>query len=298
VQLGMVGLGRMGAGMSQRLLQGGHQVTVYDRSTQAVQALAGKGATPNSSLQDLGQKLKSPRVIWLMIPSGPPIDDTIQQLQGSLSPGDVIIDGGNSNYRDSIRRAETLQTQQIEFLDAGVSGGVWGLKEGFCLMVGGKESVFKQVEPIFKSLAPADGYAYVGPSGAGHYSKMVHNGIEYSLLQGYAEGFEILKASPFAFDLHQLSALWNHGSVIRSWILELAESAFQRDPELTHIRGYVEDTGEGRWTLDEAIQHAVPAPALAMSLFMRFRSRQDDSFAAKVLAALRNEFGGHAVKTE
>jgi 6-phosphogluconate dehydrogenase len=294
----MVGLGRMGAGMSQRLLQGGHQVTVYDRSAQAVQALAGKGATPNSSLQDLGQKLKSPRVIWLMIPSGPPIDDTIQQLQGSLSPGDVIIDGGNSNYRDSIRRAETLQTQQIEFLDAGVSGGVWGLKEGFCLMVGGKEGVFKQVEPIFKSLAPPDGYAYVGPSGAGHYSKMVHNGIEYSLLQGYAEGFEILKASPFAFDLHQLSALWNHGSVIRSWILELAESAFQRDPELTHIRGYVEDTGEGRWTLDEAIQNAVPAPALAMSLFMRFRSRQDDSFAAKVLAALRNEFGGHAVKTE
>jgi 6-phosphogluconate dehydrogenase len=298
VQLGMVGLGRMGTGMSQRLLQGGHQVTVYDRSAQAVQALAGKGATPNSSLQELGQKLKPPRVVWLMIPSGPPIDDTIQQLQGSLSPGDVIVDGGNSNYRDSIRRAETLQTQQIEFLDAGVSGGVWGLKEGFCLMVGGKESVFKQVEPIFKSLAPANGYAYVGPSGAGHYSKMVHNGIEYSLLQGYAEGFEILKASPFAFDLHQLSALWNHGSVIRSWILELAESAFQRDPELAHIRGYVEDTGEGRWTLDEAIQNAVPAPALAMSLFMRFRSRQDDSFAAKVLAALRNEFGGHAVKTE
>ena len=288
----------MGAGMSQRLLQGGHQVAVYDRSPAAMQALAGKGATPSGTLQDLGQKLKAPRVLWLMIPSGPPIDDTIQQLQGTLSPGDVIVDGGNSNYRDSVRRAETLHSQQIEFLDAGVSGGVWGLKEGFCLMVGGKEAVFKQIEPIFKTLAPPGGYAYVGPAGAGHYSKMVHNGIEYSLMQGYAEGFEILKASPYDFDLHRLAALWNHGSVIRSWLLELAESAFDEDPDLSRIRGFVEDTGEGRWTLDEAIEHAVPAPALAMSVFMRFRSRQDDSFAAKVLAALRNEFGGHAVKTE
>lgn len=298
MQLGMIGLGRMGAGMSQRLLQGGHQVTVYDRSKDAMQALAGKGATANNSLQDLGQRLKPPRIVWLMIPSGPPIDDTIQQLQGNLSPGDIVIDGGNSNFHDSVRRSQALQTQQIEFLDVGVSGGVWGLKEGFCLMIGGKEAVFKQVEPIFKSLAPAEGYAYVGPAGAGHYSKMVHNGIEYSLLQGYAEGFEILKASPYDYDLRQLSSLWNHGSVIRSWLLELAEAAFQRDPNLDHIRGYVEDTGEGRWTLDEAVEHAVPAPALAMSLFMRFRSRQDDSFAGKVLAALRNEFGGHAVKTE
>jgi len=288
----------MGAGMSQRLLQGGHQVAVYDRSPAAMQALAGKGATPSGTLQDLGQKLKAPRVLWLMIPSGPPIDDTIQQLQGTLSPGDVIVDGGNSNYRDSVRRAETLHSQQIEFLDAGVSGGVWGLKEGFCLMVGGKEAVFKQIEPIFKTLAPPGGYAYVGPAGAGHYSKMVHNGIEYSLMQGYAEGFEILKASPYDFDLHRLAALWNHGSVIRSLLLELAESAFDEDPDLSRIRGFVGDTGEGRWTLDEAIEHAVPAPALAMSVFMRFRSRQDDSFAAKVLAALRNEFGGHAVKTE
>jgi 6-phosphogluconate dehydrogenase len=298
LQLGMIGLGRMGSGMTQRLLQGGHQVLVFDRSDEAMQAIASKGAKKSSSLQDLGQKLKAPRIVWLMIPSGPPIDDTIQQLQGTLSPGDIIVDGGNSNYRDSVRRAERLQTQQIEFLDAGVSGGVWGLKEGFCLMIGGKEPVFKQLEPIFKTLAPSEGYAYVGPSGAGHYSKMVHNGIEYSLLQGYAEGFEVLKASPYEFDLRQLSALWNHGSVIRSWLLELAESAFSRDPQLSHIRGYVEDTGEGRWTLEEAIDHAVPAPALAMSLFMRFRSRQDDSFAAKVLAALRNEFGGHAVKTE
>jgi 6-phosphogluconate dehydrogenase len=294
----MIGLGRMGAGMTQRLLQGNHQVVVYDRSADIVQGLSAKGATPSSSLQDLGQKLKSPRVIWMMIPSGAPIDDTIQQLQGTLSPGDVIIDGGNSNFHDSVRRAEALQTQQIEFLDAGVSGGVWGLKVGFCLMVGGKEPVFKQVEPIFKTLAPEGGYAYVGPSGAGHYSKMVHNGIEYSMLQAYAEGFEILKASPYSYDLEKLSALWNRGSVIRSWLLELAEAAFQRDPNMSHIKGYVEDTGEGRWTLLEAIENAVPAPALAMSLFMRFRSRQDDSFAAKVLAALRNEFGGHAVKAE
>jgi 6-phosphogluconate dehydrogenase len=298
MQIGMIGLGRMGTGMTQRLLQGGHQVMVYDRSPDAVAGIAGKGAAATSSLEDLGQKLKAPRIFWLMIPAGAPVDDTIQRLSATLSPGDVIIDGGNSNYKDSIRRAEALRSQQIEFLDAGVSGGVWGLKVGFCLMVGGKEAVFKQVEPIFKTLAPPDGYAYVGTNGAGHYSKMVHNGIEYSMLQAYAEGFEILKASPFTFDLVQLSRLWNHGSVIRSWLLELAQAAFERDPELAHIKGYVDDSGEGRWTLQEAIDHAVPAPALAMSLFMRFRSRQDDSFSAKVLAALRNEFGGHPLKSE
>lgn len=298
MQLGMIGLGRMGAGMTQRLLQGDHQVMVYDRSPDAVASVAGKGATPTISLEDLGQKLKAPRIFWLMIPAGAPVDDTIQRLSATLSPGDVIIDGGNSNYKDSIRRAEELRSKQIEFLDAGVSGGVWGLTVGFCLMVGGNQAVFKQAEPIFKTLAPPDGYAYVGPVGAGHYSKMVHNGIEYSMLQSYAEGFEILKASPFEFDLVQLSRLWNHGSVIRSWLLELAQAAFERDPQLAHIRGYVEDSGEGRWTLQEAIDHAVPAPALAMSLFMRFRSRQDDSFSAKVLAALRNEFGGHPVKAE
>jgi 6-phosphogluconate dehydrogenase len=233
-----------------------------------------------------------------MIPAGAPVDDTIQRLQDTVSQGDVIIDGGNSNYKDSIRRAEDLRTKQIEFLDVGVSGGIWGLNVGFNLMVGGNQAVFKQVEPIFRTLAPPDGYAYVGPSGAGHYSKMVHNGIEYSMLQAYAEGFEILRASSFGFDLAQLARLWNHGSVIRSWLLELAQAAFERDPELAKIRGWVEDSGEGRWTLEEAIDHAVPAPALALSLFMRFRSRQDDSFSAKVLAALRNEFGGHPVKTE
>ena len=298
MQLGLIGLGRMGSGMTLRLLQGGHQVMVYDRVAAAGAALAGKGATVTGSLEDLGQKLKAPRILWLMIPAGPPVDDTIQRLSGTLSPGDIIIDGGNSNYKDSIRRAETLRSQQIEFLDVGVSGGIWGLKVGFNLMVGGNQAVFKQAEPIFQTLAPADGYAYVGSSGAGHYAKMVHNGIEYSMLQSYAEGFEILKAAPFGFDLAQLARLWNHGSVIRSWLLELAQNAFERDPELSRIRGYVEDSGEGRWTLEEAIDHAVPAPALAMSLFMRYRSRQDDSFSAKVLAALRNEFGGHRVKAE
>jgi 6-phosphogluconate dehydrogenase len=298
MQLGLIGLGRMGSGMTLRLLQGGHGVTVYDRVPEAGAALAGKGATVTSSLEDLGQKLKAPRLLWLMIPAGPPVDDAIQGLSGTLSPGDIIVDGGNSNYKDSIRRAETLRSQQIEFLDVGVSGGIWGLKVGFNLMIGGNQAVFKQVEPIFQTLAPADGYAYVGPSGAGHYAKMVHNGIEYSMLQSYAEGFEILKAAPFGFDLAQLARLWNHGSVIRSWLLELAQNAFERDPELAHIKGYVEDSGEGRWTLEEALEHAVPAPALAMSLFMRYRSRQDDSFGAKVLAALRNEFGGHPVKAE
>jgi 6-phosphogluconate dehydrogenase len=298
MQLGMIGLGRMGSGMTVRLLQGGHQVVVFDRTADAIAALTGKGATGASSLEDLGQKLKAPRIFWLMIPAGAPIDDTIQRLSAVLSPGDIIVDGGNSNYKDSMRRAETLRTQQVEFLDCGTSGGIWGLKVGFNLMVGGNEAVFKQVDPIFRTLAPPDGYAYVGPSGAGHYAKMVHNGIEYSMLQSYAEGFEILKAAPFGFDLIQLTRLWNHGSVIRSWLLELAEDAFERDPDLAHIKGYVEDSGEGRWTLDEALDHAVPAPALAMSLFMRYRSRQDDSFSAKVLAALRNEFGGHPVRTE
>jgi 6-phosphogluconate dehydrogenase len=298
MQLGLIGLGRMGSGMTLRLLQGGHQVIVYDRVPEAGAALAGKGATVSGSLEDLGQKLKAPRAVWLMIPAGAPVDDAIQRLSGTLSPGDIIIDGGNSNYKDSIRRAEALRSQQIEFLDVGVSGGIWGLKVGFNLMAGGNQAVFKQVEPIFQTLAPPDGYAYVGPSGAGHYSKMVHNGIEYSMLQGYAEGFELLKAAPFGFDLLQLARLWNHGSVIRSWLLELAQAAFERDPGLAHIRGYVEDSGEGRWTLQDAIDHAVPAPALAMSLFMRFRSRQDDSFSDKVIAALRNEFGGHPVKAE
>ena len=298
MQLGMIGLGRMGAGMSQRLLLGGHQVVVFDRSMDAVNALAQKGAVASSSLEDMGQKLKAPRVFWMMIPAGAPIDDTIQRLQGVAQPGDVIIDGGNSNYKDSVRRGTALATRQIEFLDAGVSGGIWGLEVGFCLMVGGKQAVFTQVEPILKTLAPEAGYAYVGPLGAGHYSKMVHNGIEYGMMEAYGEGFEILQKSGYAFDMRQLAALWNHGSVVRSWLLELAELAFRKDPGLTGIQGYVEDSGEGRWTIQEAIDHAVPAPALALSLFARFRSREQDTFRDKVLAALRNEFGGHPVRTE
>jgi 6-phosphogluconate dehydrogenase len=298
MQLGMVGLGRMGSGMTLRLLQGGHQVVVFDHHPESIAALGKKGATGAANLEELGQTMNAPRVIWLMIPAGAPVDDTIQRLQSVLSPGDVIIDGGNSHYKDSIRRAEDLRSKQIEFLDVGVSGGIWGLEVGFCLMAGGNQAVFQQVEPILKTLAPPAGYAHVGPTGAGHYAKMVHNGIEYSMLQGYAEGFEILKASPFGFNLAQLSSLWNHGSVIRSWLLELAQDAFQKDPELSKIRGWVEDSGEGRWTMEEALERAVPVPALAISLFMRYRSRQDDSFSAKVLAALRNEFGGHPVKPE
>jgi 6-phosphogluconate dehydrogenase len=298
MQLGMIGLGRMGSNMTLRLLQGGHQVVAYDRNPAAVKALAEKGAVESASLEEMGQKLKPPRIFWLMIPAGPPVDDTIQSLQASLSQGDLVIDGGNSNYKDSIRRSEDLRSRQVDFLDVGVSGGVWGLKVGFCLMIGGSETVFKQVEPIFKTLAPPNGYACVGPSGAGHYSKMVHNGIEYSMMQGYAEGFEILKASPYKYDLVQLATLWNQGSVIRSWLLELAQDVFERDPQLSRLKGYVEDSGEGRWTLEEALEHDVPMPALGMSVFMRFRSRQEDSFSAKVIAALRNEFGGHPVKPQ
>jgi 6-phosphogluconate dehydrogenase len=298
MQLGMIGLGRMGAGMTQRLLQGGHQVVVYDRSADAIKGVAQKGALASDSLEDMGGQLKPPRLFWLMIPAGAPVDDTIQRLQGSLSPGDVIVDGGNSNYKDSVRRAEDLRSKQVEFLDVGVSGGVWGLKVGFCLMAGGSEATFTFAEPIFKTLAPEDGYAYVGPSGAGHYAKMVHNAMEYGIMQAYAEGFEILKASQYPFAMPQLAKLWNHGSVIRSWLLELTQAAFERDPELRGIKGWVEDSGEGRWTLQEAIDHAVPAPSIASSLFVRFRSRQEDTFTAKVLAALRNEFGGHPIKPE
>jgi 6-phosphogluconate dehydrogenase len=298
MQLGMIGLGRMGAGMTRRLLKGGHQVVVFDRSADAIKGLVAEGAVGSSSLEDMGGKLRAPRVYWLMIPAGPPVDDTLQRLSSVLSPGDVVIDGGNSNYKDSVRRGEGLATRQIEFLDAGVSGGIWGLTVGFCIMVGGKESVFHQVEPIFKTLAPESGYAYVGPLGAGHYSKMVHNGIEYGLMEAYGEGFEILQKSGYPYDLLQLARLWNHGSVIRSWLLELAEAALGKDPGLEHIEGYVEDSGEGRWTLQEAIDHAVPTPALASSLFVRFRSRETDTFRDKMLAALRNEFGGHPVKAE
>ena len=289
MQIGMVGLGRMGAGMSERLRRGGHDVIGYDRDPAVSQA---------SSLDDLVGRLSPPRAVWTMVPSGEPTEQAIVALSGLLSGGDTVIDGGNSNFRDSIRRANALADQGIEFLDAGTSGGIWGLEEGFCLMVGGTENAFRRLEPVLKTLAPEDGYAHVGPSGSGHFVKMVHNGIEYGLLQAYAEGFEILRGSKLfsELDLHQISEVWRHGSVVRSWLLDLAEKALAADPQLSKIEDYVEDSGEGRWTVLEAIEEDVPAPLTALSLFARFASRQDSSFAMKMIAALRHEFGGHAVK--
>jgi len=296
MELGMIGLGRMGANMTERLVMGGHRVISFDRSAEAIQRVVDIGAVGAHSLADFVKQLSLPRAIWLMVPSGDPVDQTIEQLLASLSKGDILIDGGNSNYKDSIRRAEKLKQQSMHFVDAGTSGGIWGLKNGYCLMVGGEKEIVERLGPIFTTLAPKDGYLHVGPNGAGHFVKMIHNGIEYGMLQAYGEGFELLKASRFDLDLEKISHLWNQGSVVRSWLLELAESAFEKDPKLTLIKGYVEDSGEGRWTVEEAIERSVPAPVLMLSLFARFASRQEDSFAAKVIAALRNEFGGHAVK--
>jgi len=298
MELGLVGLGRMGANMTQRLLSGGHSVVVFDRNPEAVKTSAQAGATGSEGLEGLVGKLSAPRAVWLMVPSGDPVTQTIEALIPLLSPGDVIIDGGNSHYKDSAARAEMLREKGIQFIDCGTSGGIWGLTVGYCLMVGGEEEAFRRLEPIFRTLAPVDGYAHVGPSGAGHFVKMIHNGIEYGMLEAYAEGFELLHASTYALDLARISSLWNRGSVVRSWLLELAERALASDPELSAIRGYVEDSGEGRWTILEAIERSVPAPVLAESLFARFRSRQDESFGAKVIAALRQEFGGHAVKPQ
>jgi len=298
MELGMIGLGRMGANMTERLLRDGHRVISYDRSLEAIQRVVDIGAMGSRSLADFVKQLSPPRAIWLMVPAGDPVDQTIEQLLPQLSKGDVFIDGGNSNYKDSIRRAEKLKQQGLHFVDAGTSGGIWGLKVGYCMMIGGENETVARLESIFKTLAPADGFLHVGPCGAGHFVKMIHNGIEYGMLQAYGEGFELLKASQFDLDLEKISHLWNQGSVVRSWLLELCESAFARDPELASIKGYVEDSGEGRWMVEEAIEKSVPAPVLMLSLFARFASRQEDSFSAKVIAALRNEFGGHAVKKE
>src|SRR6202790_5586969 len=298
MQLAMIGLGRMGANMTTRLIRGGHAVVAYDRDAGAVQRSVADGAAGAASLQDLGSKLSAPRTVWIMVPAGEPTDSTITDLLGILQPGDVIIDGGNSKWTDSKQRYLRCKDKGVSFVDAGTSGGVWGLANGYCLMVGGDEDAVKRVEPIFLTLAPKDGYAYVGPSGAGHFSKMVHNGIEYGMLAAYGEGFEILEKSEFTYDLHQLAELWLHGSVVRSWLLELAELAFKEDPMLKDIRGYVENSGEGRWTVQAAIDENVPAPVITMSLLSRFVSRQEESFSAKVIAALRNQFGGHAVKRE
>jgi 6-phosphogluconate dehydrogenase len=299
MQLAMIGLGRMGGNMVQRLLQGGHEVVVFDRSAEAVKAHVELGAHGAKDLRDLCGQLRAPRVVWVMVPAGAAVEGAIEHLLHGLSKGDIIIDGGNSNFRDSIRRAAALKERGLELIDAGTSGGIWGLTVGYCLMVGASPDAFKQCEPIFKTLAPPDGYAHVGPPGSGHYVKMIHNGIEYGMLQAYAEGYEILHASKdFKLDLHQIAAVWNRGSVVRSWLNELAERAFAKEPELAALKGYVEDSGEGRWTVQEAIDLDVPAPVITLSLLARFRSRQGDSFGAKVIAALRNEFGGHAVKTQ
>jgi 6-phosphogluconate dehydrogenase len=285
--------------MVQRLLQGGHEVVVFDRSADAVKTHVGFGAHGAKDLADVCARLRAPRVVWVMVPAGSAVEGTIEQLLPGLSKGDIIIDGGNSNYKDSIRRAADLQKRGFEFIDAGTSGGIWGLTVGYCLMIGASPTAFKQCEPIFKTLAPPEGYAHVGPPGSGHYVKMIHNGIEYGMLQAYAEGYEILHASKdFKLDLRQISAVWNRGSVVRSWLNELAERAFAKDTELSALKGYVEDSGEGRWTVQEAIDLDVPAPVITLSLLARFRSRQSDSFGAKVIAALRNEFGGHAVKKQ
>ena len=287
MNLGMVGLGRMGANMTERLREHGHTVETYARTNPERTA---------NSLVELASKLPQPRVVWLMIPAGDPTENAFQTLLGLLEDGDVIVDGGNSNFRDSQRRAAEAKRKGVYFLDTGVSGGVWGLTEGYCIMVGGEAAAFQQAEPIFKTLAPKDGYAHVGPSGAGHFVKMVHNGIEYGMMQSLAEGFEIMQASELPVNLHKVAALWQHGSVVRSWLLDLLVLALHDDPGLEKIRGYVEDSGEGRWTVFEAINESVPAPAITLSLFARFASRQDESFAAKVNAALRNQFGGHAVR--
>ena len=298
MQLAMIGLGRMGGNMVKRLRQGGHEVVVYDRSADVVKTHVAEGVRGAKDLADVARQLVPRRVVWVMVPAGA-VESTIEQLMPHLSRGDIVIDGGNSNFRDSLRRAEALNAQGIEFLDVGTSGGVWGLTAGYCLMIGASPAAFEHCEPIFQALAPRDGYAHVGPSGAGHYVKMVHNGIEYGLLQAYAEGYEILHASKdFTLQLGQIAKLWNHGSVVRSWLNELAEKALSRDGELSAIRGYVEDSGEGRWTVEEAIRLDVPAPVITLSLLTRLRSRQEESFGAKVIAALRNEFGGHAVQTK
>ena len=295
MDLGMIGLGRMGTGMSRRLLRGGHRVVAYDRDPEAVKGVADDGAATSASLEALAGELSPPRTLWLMVPAGQPTESNVTALSELLEAGDLVIDGGNSNFHDSVRRAESLAAKGIQFLDCGTSGGIWGEREGFCLMVGGPKEAFDRVEPIFAALAAEGGYAHVGPSGAGHYVKMVHNGVEYALLQGYAEGFEILHASDYPLDLHQISEVWRHGSVVRSWLLDLAAAAYQRDPELSALTGWVEDSGEGRWTVQEAMDKDVPAPVINLSLLMRIRSRQQDSYSAKVIAALRNEFGGHPI---
>jgi 6-phosphogluconate dehydrogenase len=295
MELGIVGLGRMGMNMARRLLKGGHRVVAYNRTWDKTRALEREGGVGVRSLEELAQRLEHRRVVWLMLPAGSIVDEFLEKLSGILEPGDLIVDGGNTHYKDDLPRAQFLATRGIEFMDVGVSGGIWGLERGYCLMVGGKEEDFRFLEPIFRSLSCENGYLYCGPTGAGHFVKMVHNGIEYGLMQAYAEGFSLLASSEYPLDLRKVARLWNTGSVVRSWLLELLHEALKRDPTLETIRGYVEDSGEGRWMVQEATEKAVPLPVIAAALFQRFRSRQEDSFSDRVVAALRREFGGHEV---
>ncbi len=298
MKVGFVGFGRMGGNMVTRLVGRGHQAVVYARRPEVLAEVKAKGASPASSLEDLVGQLAPPRVVWVMVPAGEATEQNITALAPLLSRGDILVDGGNSFFKDSIRRAEMARARGLHFIDAGTSGGIWGLQVGYCMMVGGDPEPVRIVEPIFRDLAPEGGYMHVGPNGAGHFVKMVHNGIEYGMLQAYAEGFAVLHASRFGLDLRAISALWNHGSVVRSWLLELAERAFSDDPQMEKIRGYVEDSGEGRWTVQTAIEHDVPAPVITLSLLQRLRSREEENFGDKVIAALRNQFGGHAVRPE
>jgi len=300
MQIGFVGLGRMGGNMVHRILRDSdNEVVAWDPGAEAVATAVGNGATGGDSLEDMVSKLEKPRAVWIMVPSGPPTQQTIEQLIEALDEGDMIVDGGNSRWTDSKRDAEKAAAQGIEFVDVGTSGGIWGLEVGYCMMVGGSEAAVQRLAPILDVLAPPDGWGHMGPSGSGHYVKMVHNGIEYGLMQAYGEGFEILHASEYDLDLHDIARVWGQGSVVRSWLLELTERAFEQNGnDLEHIRGYVEDSGEGRWTVADAIDHNVPAPVITLSLLARFTSRQEESYSAKVTAALRNQFGGHAIKSE
>ncbi|MCC7104892.1 MAG: decarboxylating 6-phosphogluconate dehydrogenase [Chloroflexi bacterium] len=300
MRLGFAGLGRMGYNMATRLARGGHEVIAWNRTTATAQRLAGEepNVTAVASIKELVTQLRAPRAVWVMVPSGRVTDEIIQEVAELLEPGDTIVDGGNSYFRDTLRRAAELEPRGISFVDEGTSGGIWGLQNGYCLMIGGPREVYERLEPAFATLAPPDGYLHCGPVGAGHFTKMVHNGIEYGMLQAYGEGFEILKSSQFDVDLYKVAHVWNQGSVVRSWLCELAERAFARDPKLDGVRGYVDDSGEGRWTILEAMNEDVPAPVITLSLMERFHSRQKESFSAQVIAALRNEFGGHAIKSE
>ncbi len=304
MEIGFIGLGRMGGNMVIRLAQGGHRVVAFNRTYAKTEEVAKEhpAIVPAKTIEEMVAQLHdSPKLVWIMVPNGKPVDDQIDELMTVLKPGDIIIDGGNSNFHESQARAKKLTEAGFHFMDAGVSGGIWGLTVGYALMVGGEKDIYDHVEPIFKTLAPEDGYGYMGTHGAGHFVKMVHNGIEYGMLQAYGEGFEIMKKSPDygeGFDMRAIARLWNHGSVVRSWLLELAERAFARGGDLPGIKGYVQDSGEGRWTVQAAIDEDVPAPVITLSLLARFNSRQDESYSAKVIAALRNEFGGHAVLTD